>query len=55
LVKQLVTLHQGSAEVRSAGPGKGSEFIVRIPLRRPHGESQDPMPRWMSDGFAGRP
>ena len=55
LVKQLVTLHQGSAEVRSAGPGKGSEFIVRIPLRRPHGESQEPMPRWMSDGFAGRP
>jgi PAS domain S-box-containing protein len=55
LVKQLVTLHQGSAEVRSAGPGKGSEFIVRIPVRRPHGESQEPMPRWMSDGFAGRP
>ena len=45
LVKDLVTLHQGTVEVRSAGPGKGSEFIVRVPLRRPHGETPEPMPR----------
>lgn len=45
LVKQLVALHQGTVEVRSDGPGKGSEFIVRIPLHRPQGESQEPMPR----------
>lgn len=32
LVKQLVTLHGGSVQVRSEGPGKGSEFTVRLPL-----------------------
>ena len=31
LVKGLVTMHEGSVEVRSEGPGKGSEFIVRLP------------------------
>lgn len=45
LVKQLVALHQGTIEVRSDGPGKGSEFIVRIPLRRPQGETREPLPR----------
>jgi len=32
LVKQLVTLHDGSVQVRSEGVGKGSEFTVRLPL-----------------------
>ncbi len=32
LVKQLVGLHHGSIEVRSDGPGKGSEFNVRLPI-----------------------
>jgi PAS domain S-box-containing protein len=31
LVKRLVELHGGNVEARSAGPGKGSEFIVRLP------------------------
>jgi PAS domain S-box-containing protein len=35
LVKRLVELHGGSIEACSAGPGAGSEFIVRLPLR-PH-------------------
>lgn len=35
VVRELVSLHQGTVEVRSEGVGKGSEFIVRIPLRRP--------------------
>jgi PAS domain S-box-containing protein len=34
MVKSLVELHHGSIEVHSAGPGKGSEFIVRLPLRQ---------------------
>ena len=33
LVRQLVHLHHGSVEVQSEGMGRGSEFIVRIPLR----------------------
>jgi len=32
LVKGLMDLHGGSVEARSGGPGKGSEFIVRLPL-----------------------
>lgn len=32
LVKGLVELHGGTVDVSSRGPGKGSEFIVRLPL-----------------------
>ena len=32
LSQWLVQLHGGSVEVRSAGVGKGSEFIVRLPI-----------------------
>jgi PAS domain S-box-containing protein len=32
LVKTLVELHGGSVEADSAGPGRGSEFTVRLPL-----------------------
>jgi signal transduction histidine kinase/ActR/RegA family two-component response regulator len=32
LAKQLVELHDGKIEVRSEGLGKGSEFIVSLPL-----------------------
>ena len=32
LVKNLVTLHGGSVQVKSAGPSKGSQFTVRLPL-----------------------
>src|SRR4051812_23650921 len=31
LVKQLVGLHGGSVAAYSDGPGKGSEFVVRLP------------------------
>ena len=32
LVKNLVKMHGGSVQALSAGPGHGSEFIVRLPL-----------------------
>jgi PAS domain S-box-containing protein len=32
LVRGLVSLHGGSVEALSDGPGKGSEFVVRIPV-----------------------
>lgn len=32
LVKRLVEMHGGSIEARSEGEGRGSEFIVRLPL-----------------------
>jgi signal transduction histidine kinase len=33
LVKDFVALHGGSVQVRSEGVGKGSEFMVRLPLK----------------------
>jgi len=32
LVRQLVQMHGGTVEARSAGVGKGSEFLVRLPV-----------------------
>jgi PAS domain S-box-containing protein len=32
LVKRIVEMHGGTVEARSAGPGTGSEFTVRLPL-----------------------
>ena len=34
LVRRIVELHGGRVQARSEGPGKGSEFIVRIPMSR---------------------
>ena len=42
LVKGLVELHGGQVEARSEGPGKGSEFIVRLPVMD---ETTPPPPR----------
>src|SRR5262249_13396825 len=32
LVRSIVEMHDGTVEVHSEGPGKGSEFVVRLPL-----------------------
>jgi PAS domain S-box-containing protein len=37
LVKRLVEMHGGDVEARSDGPGKGSEFIIRLPILAPAG------------------
>ena len=34
LVKRLVEMHEGSVEAVSRGPGRGSEFVVRLPLAK---------------------
>jgi len=33
LVRRVVEMHGGTVEARSAGPGKGSEFVLRLPFR----------------------
>jgi signal transduction histidine kinase/ActR/RegA family two-component response regulator len=40
LAKGLIELHGGTIEARSDGPGKGTEFLVRLPLAKgsPEGE-----------------
>jgi two-component system CheB/CheR fusion protein len=41
LVRGLVELHGGTIEARSRGLGKGSEFVIRLPLA-PAGETESP-------------
>lgn len=33
LVKRIVEMHGGTVEAHSDGPGCGSDFVVRLPLR----------------------
>jgi signal transduction histidine kinase len=40
LVRQLVEMHGGRVSAHSAGPNKGSEFVIRLPLRDVH--ARDP-------------
>jgi signal transduction histidine kinase/CheY-like chemotaxis protein len=41
LTRRLVELHRGKIEAHSAGPGQGSEFIVRLPVLLPSERGTD--------------
>jgi PAS domain S-box-containing protein len=43
LVRQLVQLHKGTVTAHSEGPGRGSEFVVRLPRAEPPAER--PLPQ----------
>lgn len=45
LVKNLCEMHGGSVEVSSAGPGQGTQFIVRIPATQPNELVRDSSPQ----------
>jgi signal transduction histidine kinase len=45
LVRKLVELHGGAVEAHSAGRGKGSEFVVRLPLLADFEVRETPAPR----------
>lgn len=44
LARRLVALHEGSIEAFSEGPGRGSEFVVRLPLTTSMLERDAPRP-----------
>jgi PAS domain S-box-containing protein len=41
LVKGLVEMHGGTVAAHSAGVGRGSEFVVRLPLSKEEGQAED--------------
>jgi two-component system CheB/CheR fusion protein len=41
MVRSLVLMHGGTVEAKSAGAGRGSEFIVRLPLAEPPAAEHD--------------
>jgi CheY-like chemotaxis protein len=45
LVRSLLAMHGGSVEARSEGIGRGSEFVVRLPLADVASAASSQMPR----------
>lgn len=54
LVRGLAELHGGKIEVRSGGPGKGSEFILRLPALDVPAMQEPPKPAADSAVSSGR-
>ena len=56
LVRNLVELHGGSVYAKSDGLGRGSEFVIRLPLANGHEEAYpaEPMPIATYDGSQSR-
>ena len=54
LVRKLTALHGGSVEARSEGPGRGSEFILSLPLL-PHAQVSPAPAREETPAVSGRP
>ena len=50
LVERLVKMHGGSVAAKSEGPGRGSEFLVRLPLK-----PEQPIVRPLADAKAAAP
>jgi PAS domain S-box-containing protein len=44
LARQLAEMHGGSVEARSEGHGRGSEFVVRLPVESTEGDATSALP-----------
>jgi two-component system CheB/CheR fusion protein len=55
LVRSLVELHDGRVEVKSDGPGKGSEFLVRLPLASPDVPPEPKTPERVAERVPAKP
>lgn len=51
LVRRLVEMHHGSVQASSSGLGKGSEFVVRLPLLKTSPATSE-QPGWLPNGVA---
>ena len=54
LVKSLVEMHDGTVEVHSDGAGRGSEFVLRLPVAAPGAQEGDEADEHVSAGAARR-
>jgi CheY-like chemotaxis protein len=54
LVKSLVEMHHGTIEARSAGLGRGSQFVIRLPLACGHAANGLPAPNVPSPAIPER-
>ena len=54
LAKQLIELHRGGIEARSAGRGQGTEFLVRLPVTAAAPAKLTPAPERRSDMSVSR-
>lgn len=54
LVRALVELHGGTVQAASKGPGKGSEFIIRLPAQAENIGEADALPGSLIDRQAGQ-
>jgi signal transduction histidine kinase/ActR/RegA family two-component response regulator len=50
LARRLVELHGGTVEAHSEGPGRGSEFVIRLPLLAATPENEPPRERAAPSG-----
>jgi len=54
IVKQIVEMHGGTVEARSGGEGKGSMFIVRLPIRAVQIDESDDEPTGAADASTSK-
>jgi len=49
IVRSLIAMHEGTVSARSAGPGKGSEFMIELPALDPRQPApEEPVRTWSS-------